>query len=275
MSAPPADFLTRIASDRRRRVQEMRLRTPAHELRARLGTIRAAGRLERALRRGGAPAQGPMPPLRLLCEFKRASPSKGVLNAEADPVAQARLYEAGGAAAMSIVTEPDHFQGDLSWMAAIRAAVGLPLLLKDFVIDSYQVLDAAVRGADGVLLLASLLSDVQLQILITQARLVGLDALVEVHGEDELRVAIRAGATLLGLNNRDLRTFAVDPETSLRLLPLVPPMVTAVVESGLSTPADLARLRGTRCDAVLIGEALMTSADPAGTLAMLVAAARG
>ncbi len=273
MPAPPTDFLTRIASDRRRRVEEMRIRTPAHELRTRLGPIHPAGRLERALRRGGA--RGPAPPLKLLCEFKRASPSKGVLNAGADPVAQARLYEAGGAAAMSIVTEPDHFQGDLSWVAAVRAAVGLPLLLKDFVIDSYQVLDAAVRGADGVLLLASLLSDVQLQILITEARLLGLDALVEVHGEDELRVAIRAGATLLGLNNRDLRTFAVDREASLRLLPLVPPMVTAVVESGLSTPGDLAPLRNTRCDAVLIGEAFMTSADPAATLATLVAAARG
>jgi len=270
VSSPPADFLTRIASDRRRRVEEMRLRAPAHELRARLGTIRAAGRLERALRRGAASG-----PLRLLCEFKRASPSKGVLNAAGDPVAQARLYEAGGAAAMSIVTEPDHFHGDLAWVGSVRAAVGLPLLLKDFVIDSYQLLDAAVRGADGILLLASLLSDVQLQILITGARLLGLDALVEVHGEDELRVAIRAGATLLGINNRDLKTFAVDLETSHRLLPLVPPMVTAVVESGISSPADLARLRGTRCDAVLIGEAFMTSADPAATLATLAAAARG
>jgi len=275
VTVPTADFLTRIASDRRRRVEEMRLRTPAHELRARLGPIRPAGRLERALRRGGTPSGKSSAPLRLVCEFKRASPSKGVLNAGADPVAHARLYEAGGAAAMSIVTEPDHFHGDLEWVASVRAAVGLPLLLKDFVIDSYQVIDAAVRGADGVLLLASLLSGVQLQILISEARLLGLDALVEVHGEDELRGAVRAGATLLGINNRDLRTFVVDPETSLQLLPLVPPMVTAVVESGLSTPGDLARLRGTRCDAVLIGEAFMTSADPAGTLATLAAAARG
>ncbi len=275
MTVPTADILTRIASDRHRRVEEMRLRTPAHELRARLGPTRPAGRLERALRRGNAAAGKPSPPLKLLCEFKRASPSKGTLNASADPVGFARIYEAGGAAAMSIVTEPDHFQGDLAWIAAVRAAVGLPLLLKDFVIDSYQVLDAAVRGADGVLLIASLLSGVQLQILITEARLLGLDTLVEVHGEDELRVAIRAGATLLGINNRDLKTFVVDPETSLRLLPLVPPLVTAVAESGLSTPGDLARLRGTRCDAVLIGEAFMTSADPAGTLSTLAAAARG
>jgi indole-3-glycerol phosphate synthase len=242
---------------------------PAYALRARLPAARPDGRLERALRRGPAAA-----PLRLLCEFKRASPSKGVLNATADPLAYARLYEAGGAAAMSLVTEPDHFGGDLAWMAQVRAAVALPLLLKDFVLDSYQLLDAAVRGADGVLLLAALLSEVQLQRLIGEARLIGLDALVEVHDEHELAAALEAGATLVGINNRDLHTFAVDPATSLRLMPRVPPMVTAVAESGLSTADDLKRLRDTRCDAVLIGETFMTSGDPAATLAALAAAGR-
>jgi indole-3-glycerol phosphate synthase len=275
---PTTDFLTRIAEDRRRRVEELSARTPGHVLRAQLGSIRPAGRLERPLRRTRPPGTtgGPAAlPLRLVCEFKRASPSKGVLNATADPVAYARIFEAGGAAAMSLVTEPDHFRGDLAWVSAVRAAVKLPLLLKDFIIDPYQLVDAAVRGADGVLLLAALLSDVQLQRLISEARLLGLDALVEVHTEDELRSAVRAGATLLGINNRDLRTFAVDPEASLRLLPLVPRLVTAVAESGLSTPGDLARLLGTRCDAALIGEAFMTSADPAATLASLAAAAQG
>lgn len=264
------DVLARIAGDRRRRVEEMRGRVPGHELRARLGSAPPAGRLERALRRPTLAA-----PLRLLCEIKRASPSRGVLRADLDPVSIARVYEAGGAAGISIVTEPDHFQGDLEWVTAIRPAVKLPLLLKDFVQDSYQLLDAAVRGADGVLLLAALLSEVRLQRLISEARLLGLDALVEVHSEDELRAAVMAGATLVGVNNRDLRTFAVDLETSLRLIPRVPPLVTAVAESGLSDPADLARLRPIRCDAVLIGEALMTSADPAATLATLATAAKG
>jgi indole-3-glycerol phosphate synthase len=277
-SAP--DLLSRIAQDRRRRVDEQKARVPAHVLRARLGPAPPAGRLERALRRGGPtgapPAGGASAgPLRLLCEFKRASPSRGMLHATADPLTHARLYQAGGAAALSIVTEPDHFLGDLEWVSAIRPVVGLPLLVKDFVVDSYQLLDAAARGADGVLLLTSLLSDVQLQRLVSEARLLGLDALVEVHTEDELRGALRAGATLLGINNRDLRTFAVDLETSIRLLPLVPPLVTAVAESGLSTPDHLRRLHATRCDAVLIGEALMTSDDPAATLASLAAAARG
>jgi indole-3-glycerol phosphate synthase len=272
MSTPasPADFLTRIVADRRARVEEMRQRVPPHELRARLAPTRPAGRLERALRRG--PATGP---LHLVCEIKRASPSKGVLRADVDPVAFARLYEAGGASAISVVSEPDHFQGRLEWVDAVRAAVGLPVLVKDFVIDSYQVLDAAARGADGVLLLAAALSEVQIQRLVTDARLLGLDALVEVHDEEQLVRSLRAGATLVGINNRDLHTFAVDLGTSMRLLPLVPPLVTAVTESGLSTPADLARLRDTRCDAVLMGEVFMTSADPAATLATLATAAHG
>jgi indole-3-glycerol phosphate synthase len=173
------------------------------------------------------------------------------------------------------VTEPDHFQGELEWFSHVRPAVELPLLLKDFVVDSYQLLDAAARGADGVLLIAALLSEVQLQRLITEARLLGLDSLVEVHDEEQLQRSIRAGATLLGINHRDLRTFEVDLERSATLLPLVPPWVTAVAESGISKPEDLARLRATRCDAALVGEALLTAADPAAALKTLLAAARG
>jgi indole-3-glycerol phosphate synthase len=198
-----------------------------------------------------------------------------MIKADVDPVAMAKLYAAGGAAAISLVTEPDHFKGDLEWIDRVRPEVRTPLLLKDFVIDSYQLLDAAVRGADGVLLLAALLSEVQLQRLISEARLLGLDPLVEVHEAAELHQALRAGATLVGINNRNLHTFEVDLETSIRLLPQVPSMVTAVAESGLSRPEDLARLRATRCDAVLMGEVFMTSADPAATLASLAAAARG
>jgi indole-3-glycerol phosphate synthase len=210
-----------------------------------------------------------------MCEIKRASPSRGMLRESLDPVAIAKAYEAGGAAAISIVTEPEHFQGDLAWIEAVRPAVRLPILLKDFVADSYQLLDAAVRGADAALLIAALLSETQLQRLITEARLLGLDCLVEVHTADELTAAVRAGATLVGINNRDLRTLEVDLETSIALLPKVPRLVTAVAESGIATPEDLVRLRGTRCDAVLMGEVFMTSEDPAATLARLSAAARG
>ncbi len=265
-----ASFLERIAADRARRIQELAARVPAYVLRERLGSAPPAGRLERALRRGAATE-----PLRLLCEVKRASPSRGVLNASVDPPAMAQVYEAGGAAAISLVTEPDHFQGELEWVDRVRPVTRLPLLVKDFVLDPYQLLDAAVRGADGVLLLAAMLSDVQLQKLTGDAKLLGLDPLVEVHDDVELMRAVRAGATLVGINNRNLHTFEVDLETSLRLLPHVPPMVTAVAESGLSDPGDLTRLRATRCDAALMGEVFMTSADPAATLKTLAAAARG
>ncbi|HEY6867285.1 MAG TPA: indole-3-glycerol phosphate synthase TrpC [Candidatus Eisenbacteria bacterium] len=271
MASPPAaDVLQRIADRRRQDIEELKQRVPAFKLRERLGPARPAGRLERALRRGGA-----REPLRLLCEIKRASPSRGTLKADLDPVALARLYAGGGAAAISLVTEPHGFMGDLAWIDAVRPAVSLPLLLKDFVVDPYQLVDAVARGADGVLLIAALLSDVQLQRFIGDARLLGLDCLVEVHDATELQTSLRAGATLVGINNRDLRSFEVDLETSFGLLPRVPPLVTAVAESGLSQPADLARLRATRCDAVLMGEVFMTSADPAGTLATLLAAARG
>lgn len=268
MSAP--DFLARIAADRLRRVAESKLRTPAHVLRESRPPTEPAGRLERALRRGGDAG-----PLRLLCEIKRASPSKGMLRAELDPVAMAKLYAQGGAAAISLVTEPDHFQGDPAWVNAVRPHVSLPLLLKDFVVDSYQILDAAARGADAVLLLAALLGEAELSRYLNEARSLGLDALVEVHDALELKAALAAGATILGINNRNLRTFEVDLATSYELLPLVPVHCVAVAESGLSRPEDLARLRATRCDAVLMGEVFMTSADPAQTLATLAAAARG
>lgn len=265
-----AEFLARIADDRRRRVAEMKLAAPPHTLRAKLPPAPANGRLERSLRRGGAAGA-----IKLLCEVKRASPSKGMLNEHVDPVALAKLYAAGGAAAISLVTEPDHFKGDLAWMTAVRPEVSLPLLLKDFVIDSYQLLDAAVRGADGVLLLAALLSETEMQRLIGEAKLLGLDPLVEVHTVEELHQALRAGANIVGINHRNLHTFELDMSLSSKLLPMIPPMVTAVAESGISQPDEIRRLRETRCDAVLMGEVFATAADPAATLAALAAAARG
>ena len=265
-----AEFLARIADDRRRRVAEMKLAAPAHTLRAQLPPTRGIGRLERALRGGGDAGA-----IKLLCVVKRASPSKGMLNEHVDPVALARLYEAGGAAAVSLVTEPDHFKGSLEWMTQVRPAVSLPLLLKDFVIDSYQLLDAAHRGADGVLLLAALLNEAELHKLIGEAKILGLDPLVEVHTVEELQVSLRAGATIIGINHRNLHTFELDLTLSAKLLPLIPAMVTAVAESGISTPDDIRALRATRCDAVLMGEVFARAADPAATLAALAAAARG
>lgn len=270
MSGSPPDFLARIVADRRTRVAESARREPVRALEARLGARSAPGRLAAALRR-----PEPAAALRLLCEVKRASPSKGVLDANVDPVEVARLYEAGGASAVSLVTEPDHFLGDPAWMDAVRPHVRLPLLMKDFVVERYQLLDAAVRGADAVLLLAAVLDAAQMREQLAEARALGLDALVEIHEPEELNAALVAGATIIGINNRSLHTFEVDLGTSVALLPQLPPDVVAVAESGLSRPADLLRLRETRCDAVLMGEVFMTSPDRAGTLASLAAAARG
>jgi indole-3-glycerol phosphate synthase len=153
--------------------------------------------------------------------------------------------------------------------------VKLPLLLKDFVVDSYQILDAAVRGADAVLLLAALLSETEMQRLIGEAKLLGVDPLVEVHTVEELQASLRAGATIVGINHRNLHTFELDMSLSAKLLPLIPPMVTAVAESGISHPDEIRKLRATRCDAVLMGEVFATATDPAATLAALAAAARG
>lgn len=268
--AKGVDFLARIAHDRRDRIEAVKLVRPEAMLRRTLGAHRVTGRLERALRRHSAQA-----PLNLLCEVKRASPSKGVLNSHVDPIATAQMYERGGAAAVSLVTEPDHFQGDPEWMDQVRPTVALPLLLKDFVIDRYQLLDAAARGADAVLLLAALLDQAQMAELIDEARTLALDCLVEVHEADELESALAAGARIVGINNRSLHTFIVDLQTSITLLPRIPADRIAVAESGLSRPEDLLRLRETRCDAVLMGEVFMTSAEPTRTLAQLVAAARG
>ena len=268
MATPVVDVLRQIAESRRAQVEEMKRRVPGHVLRERLPGGRPAGRMERALRRPDSRA-----PLRIIAEFKRASPSKGQLNLAADPVDYARAYQDAGASAVSLVTEPSRFAGDLGWIDRVRPVVTRPILAKDFIVDSYQVLDAAVRGADAVLLIAGILSGVQLGRLITEARLLGLDALVEAHGEEELLTALHAGATLVGINNRDLRTLEVDPETVFRLLDRVPPLVTAVAESGVSTPDQISRLRASRADAVLIGEALMTAADPRAALAALCAAA--
>ena len=270
MTGPATDFLARIAEARRRRIEEMSARVPAHALRAQLGTAPPAGRLERALRRGRAGDGTAGGPLRLVCEFKRASPSRGVLNAGADPVAYARIYQAGGAAAISLVTEPDQFHGDLAWVAQVKAAVSLPILMKDFVLDSYQLLDAAVRGADGVLLLASLLSDVQLQRLISEARLLGLDALVEVHDEVELDVALEAGAEVLGINNRDLKTFEISLDVTERLAPRVPAETLLVSESGISSREDARRVRRAGASAILVGSAIVSAPDPAAKVQELV-----
>lgn len=208
-------------------------------------------------------------PTAIIAEFKRHSPSAGAIQAGADPVALARLYEAGGAAAMSVLTEPDHFKGSLEDLRLVASTVKLPLLRKDFAVDRHQVYEAALAGAEAVLVIVAGLSDAEALKLLDAAYQVNLDALVEVHTAEELQRAATLGASLIGVNNRNLKTLKVDLETSLRLAELAPPEATLVAESGLRTRADIERLQSAGYKAFLIGETLMRAADPRAELANL------
>lgn len=199
----------------------------------------------------------------IIAEFKRRSPSKGVIRANADLSSIVRSYETGGAAALSILTEEDYFDGSLADLREARALVDVPLLRKDFVLDEYQVYESAVAGADAILLIVSVLDDRQLESLRRVAEEdLGMDALVEVHDAQEMDRAAGSGATLIGVNNRNLRTFEVSLETSVRLGPLAPRDALLVSESGLRESADLRRLWEQGFNGFLIGESLMRAADP-------------
>ena len=204
------------------------------------------------------------PGLSVIAEFKRASPSKGVINAGMVPGEQAASFQAGGASALSVLTEPDHFLGGPDDLRDARDAVSLPVLRKDFTLDPAQVWETRAMGADAVLLIVSLLDDPLLSALIETATEAGLTALVEVHDRLEARRATEAGATVIGVNNRDLRTFRVDLATSERIAPLLDDVDVRVAESGVHGPADAARLRDAGYDAVLVGEYL-SRAEDAGT----------
>jgi indole-3-glycerol phosphate synthase len=208
----------------------------------------------------------------VIAECKRRSPSKGVLAARYDPVAIAKQYEAGGAAAISVLTEPTFFDGALEHLGAVRAAVDLPLLRKDFIVDEYQLFEARANGADAVLLIVAGLGQAQMQRLQLRAWELGLAALVEVHNQEELMRAVDVGARIIGVNNRNLRTLAVDTEASSRLAVEMPRDVIAVSESGLQTRDDLENLSAAGYRAFLIGERFMTDENPAAAIRSLIAA---
>jgi indole-3-glycerol phosphate synthase len=206
----------------------------------------------------------------IIAEVKKASPSKGVIRADFDPLQLARTYAASGAAAISVLTEKKFFQGSLDYLQLIRGQVTLPLLRKDFLFDPYQVYEARAFGASAILLIVAILSDTQLSDLSVLARSLALDCLVEVHDEQELERALRCGASLLGINNRDLRTFHTTIETSERLMRAIPADVTVVSESGLSRNEQLARLEAQGVRAFLIGETFMAAPDPGAPLRELL-----
>jgi indole-3-glycerol phosphate synthase len=254
MTQRTGTILDRIVADKQEELAASQRRVPIAGLKAHLSQAPLPRPFGEALRGDS---------VRLIAEVKKASPSRGLLREDFDPVALARSYAHAGAAAVSVLTDERHFQGSLNHLASVRAALpqGPPLLRKDFLFDHYQLYESRAHGADAVLLIVALLDSALLAQLVGVAAALEMDALVEVHDERELERALAAGATLVGINNRDLRTFEVDLATTDRLRPLIPPEVTVVAESGVSTRADVERLEGLGVHAVLIGESLVTAPD--------------
>lgn len=262
MTAP--DLLRTIVAATGRIVEIRREREPLAGLERRAAAANPRGLLfESALGAAGR--------VNVIAECKRRSPSRGVLATTYDPVAIARQYEAGGAAAVSVLTEPTFFDGALDHLTAVRAAVGVPLLRKDFIVDDYQLLEARAAGADAVLLIVAALEQRALGHLQQRAAELGLATLIEVHDEEELARALDSGARLIGVNNRNLRTLAVDVEASYRLAGQIPANVVAVSESGLQSRADLEKLSAAGYRAFLIGERFMTDSNPAAAIRALIA----
>lgn len=209
----------------------------------------------------------------IIAEIKKASPSKGLLSPNFNPVALAREYESGGAAALSVLTDEHFFQGRLEDLRTARESVAIPALRKDFTLDEYHVVEAAANDADAILLIVAILDARRIRTLRELAASYGMAALVETHDQDELDIALEAGADLIGVNNRDLRTFEVKLETSLHLAERIPSSVVKVAESGIHSAADVNRLRDAGFDAFLVGEHLMKSPSPAAALRALVGGA--
>jgi len=197
--------------------------------------------------------------IQLIAEVKKASPSKGVLCPDLDPVVLGKSYAENGAAAISVLTEVNHFQGSLEYMSVIKDKVDIPLLRKDFIFDEYQIYESAAFGADALLLIAAILSQEQLSRLLQLSHRLGLDCLVEVHDETELEQAIQSQTKIIGINNRDLNTFEVDTNTTGRLVPLVPVGTSVISESGIKSREDIVTMMEYGVNAVLIGEALVTA----------------
>jgi len=237
----------------RTRLSWVKAATPRAEVERLAAATRPALDAEAALRRPG---------LSLIAEVKRSSPSKGALAEIADPAALAADYEAGGATAVSVLTERRRFGGSLDDLDAVRKAVRIPVLRKDFIVEDYQVHQARAHGADLVLLIVAALTQDSLVRMHTLVRELGMTALVEVHDDREAARAVDAGATVIGVNARNLKTLDVDPDTFSRLAPLLPDDVVKVAESGITGPADAARYAAEGADAVLVGEALVTGGEP-------------
>ena len=245
-------ILETIAAAAKKRVEAAKKTIPLEEMRRRaLALPKGDFRFHQALHKNG---------VSFICEVKKASPSKGLIAPDFPYMDIAREYEAAGADAISVLTEPEFFLGSDAYLAEISQAVDIPVLRKDFTVDEYQLYEAKVIGADAVLLICALLDTRTIQKYIAICEALGLSALVEAHTEEEVSSALEAGAKIIGVNNRNLKTFEVDLNTCLQLRPLVPEQIVFVAESGIKSGADVERLKKAGVDAVLIGETLMRSA---------------
>ena len=264
------NFLSEIVARKRQVMEGLRANSPVDALHAQALEVRknaAAHRLRQAL--GSA-----SPAVKIIAEFKRASPSGGAIRSDLSPVDVARHYGRGGACAISVLTDEDYFDGSLDDLSAVRSSSHLPVLRKDFIIDPIQIYEAAIAGADAILLIVAALDAASLAKLLNLAEdELGLDALIEVHTSDELRRALNAGAKIIGVNNRDLQTLEVSPSTSERLIAEAPKDSIMISESGLESAESLCHLRRLGFRGFLIGEALMRAGDPETALRDLIAAA--
>lgn len=261
-----SDILTRILARKLDEVRERSARMPARELSARIADASPTRSFRSALEAkigAGLPA--------VIAEVKKASPSQGVIRADFRPADIARSYATHGAACLSVLTDIDFFQGADAYLVAARAACELPALRKDFIIDEYQIYEARALGADCILLIVAAQTDTQLAEFAALAQDLGMDALIEVHDDAELERALATCAPIIGINNRDLRSFATSLDTTLRLRGRVPSDRLLVTESGIHSPADVQRMRAAGVHAFLVGEAFMRAEDPGAELARLFA----
>ncbi len=255
------NILEKIAERTKARVEEEKKVQPLARVREEAERLASDGQADRtgAGRPGRLPFEEALagPDIAFICEVKRASPTKGLIAPDFPYLDIAKEYEAAKAAAISCLTEPDWFQGSPEYLREIARAVRIPVLRKDFTVDEYMIYEAKVLGASAILLICGILEEGQLRAYLALCRELGLSALVEARTEEEARAAVKAGAQVIGVNNRDLRTFEVDLGTSLRLRSLIPPDILFVSESGIRNAQDIRRLRENGTDAVLIGETLM------------------
>ena len=261
-----SDILDRIAAYKREEVAARKAARPLAEVEAAAKAASPPRGFRAALARAHGPGR-----LALIAEIKKASPSRGVIREDFDPPALARAYELGGAACLSVLTDGPSFQGDDSYLAAARASTALPCIRKEFLVDPWQVAESRALGADAILVILAMVDDARAADLLSAARAHGMDALVEAHDEAEMARAASLGADLVGVNNRDLRTFNVDLAVTERLAAAAPPAALLVTESGIFTSADAARLEACGAKAMLVGESLMRQADVAAATRHLLA----